>query len=168
MLVTNLLQVKSYVMVDHHNLFRDIAVAKIRVDTPIELKQKITEDFYILNKILIDFKSCECEYPNLEKVKDTTIEYENTLKRQRVNPWLLNEHEISDLNDKIATCQVLLHTCDVLDHNVIWKEHLIGGFALEDHNNEPPTKRIDTKPASELSGGVDQTTKQKVLTKNIP
>jgi len=138
MLLTNLLQAKSLVMVDHHNLIRDIDVVKKSGHSIADsTKQKYNTEFDKLNEILISYKSCECEYPNLERIKDITTAYRRHLQTQRVDPWVMSEHEINLLNEKIATCEILLHSCDVLDHNIIWKEHLVGGFALEDDIPDP-------------------------------
>jgi len=127
MLSSHLSQVKAFMMLDHKDIHD-----KVKMTSNSKEREKSILEFTKLNDLLISLKSCECEYPNIELVMEVTRDYRSKLKTKLDVLEEMSMHEIEVVNDKIATCNILIHTCEVLDHNIIWKEHLVGGFAMMD------------------------------------
>jgi len=131
-----ILQLRTYVEFDYfdhreairrtinqHGIPEDQIESKRGSDMPLDRECVLVNQ---MNKLLIDVKACDNDFPDLDLLISICKDYQQILSRTMPSLYYSNEEQIRRHQDKISLCKSVLFMCEIYKRNIIWKEHLIG------------------------------------------
>jgi hypothetical protein len=114
-------QIKTYII--NNDLNEGNLSPRRKDDTKLERLCQLVNQ---LDALLIDIKSCDVEYPDLNTLKASADNYNKLILRVRPSVYFATEEQMKQSQDKISLCRSVIVVCDVYCRNQIWKEHIEG------------------------------------------
>lgn len=131
-------QLRTYIEMDYHDKKTAIKskvneekLNEENIDSFRSLKKNLDElctSICTINDILINIRSCNTEFTDMNKLKRSSEDYLLFLMKSKPNVLFASDETIKRYQDKISLSHSIVNICNVFLNNIIWSEYLKGNF----------------------------------------